>query len=581
MKSNKWSKTNEKDPFDFNTQYEEIKNLSSGRLLQKNLDSKNTEFVNADFTDSNRGESVQSNYGRSHDIYDDKLNVAYSVYGRGKVKKVYLEQHSDRIDEVVEKTTDSQPIATGNLLEDEEKVKETRLPIDVQAKMSFLEKRRLLCCDSSVYLYEEEFGCFEEQTEASLYVAIRRSLSPEMDMKLGKQKITEVVHRIQSSPELQITRDELNSHIHLINFRNCVLDIKNGKTYPHSPDYLFTSYIDAEYGETPSRVRVYHSNQHVRNSSQGCYFLKFLEDCTNGDPLKIKSLQQLTGYIISNEWRAKKFFVLIGLPHTGKSIWLSLWRALIGPKHTTAMSLKQLGETRFMTAELFKSKLNISAEMDTNGSIKASDVIKTVTGCDLLTAEKKNKDPFQFYGKTKLVAAGNHMPLFDKLDGTSAFTDRILFLIFNNTIPEDQRDKSLLDKLISEKSFIVEWALEGLSELMKNNLIFTESEEASAFKLRYINESNNVSEFVKDICHLDLVNEECKVHRKELFPAYKHYCRDNGYKSLSRQEFFVEILKLNVKPGKMRINGSTPLEGFRGIRLLTRAERKLKLTEEH
>lgn len=87
--------------------------------------------------------------------------------------------------------------------------------------------------------------------------------------------------------------------------------------------------------------------------------------------------------------------------------------------------------------------------------------------------------------------------LYDVVDqvGTSAFTDRILFLMFNNTISEERRDKTLMDKLINEKTYIVEWALDGLCELIKNNLIFIESEEALAFKLRYINELNNVSEF--------------------------------------------------------------------------------------
>ncbi len=285
------------------------------------------------------------------------------------------------------------------------------------------------------------------------------------------------------------------------------------------------------------------------------------------------------GYIISNEWRAKKFFVLIGLPHTGKSVWLSLIRSLIGPKHTTAMSLKQLGENRFMSAELFKSKVNISSEMDENGAIKGTDIIKSLTGGDLITGEKKGKDPFHFYGKTKLVACGNHMPLLSKLDGTTAFTDRIHFLVFSNTIPEDRRDKSLLDKLIAEKTYIVEWALEGLRELMDNNLIFTESNEARTFKTRYITELNNVSEFIRERCLVDLDNDECKVHRKVLFPAYKQYCQDNGYKSLSKREFFVEVSKLNVYANKMRINGSTPLEGFRGIRLKTKAELESVLIE--
>ncbi|NQX71773.1 tyrosine-type recombinase/integrase [Paenibacillus alba] len=134
----------------------------------------------------------------------------------------------------------------------------------------------------------------------------------------------------------------------------------------------------------------------------------------------------------------------------------------------------------------------------------------------------------------------------------------------------------LLDKLTAEKSHIAEWALEGLEELLGNNLIFTESDEACVFKSRYIAELNNVKEFVRDRCCIDLDNDECKVHRKVLFPAYKQYCRDNSYKSQSRQEFFVEVSKLNVKPGKMRINSSTPLEGLRGIRLLTNAVRYIR-----
>lgn len=554
----------------------EINNLIRGKLNREKLESKNTEFVNTDFSEVEKG-SVNDNYGQSHDLNNDEPNVATPTTTRRKVSESYLAQHDDHIDRSAEKTTDIRSIATGNRQEDKGKGIELRIPIDVQAKNDFHEKNKTLCYGSSVILYQDEFGCYEEQTEASLHVAIRKSLSPEMDMKLGKHKIYDVVHRIVSSPENQTTCEKLDSYTHLINFKNGVLDTKNGKSYPHSPEYLFTSYIDAEYGESSPTVRVYHSNQNRRPSNQGYYFMKFLEDCTDGDPLKIKSLQQLTGYIISNEWRAKKFFVLIGPPHTGKSVWLALWRSLIGPKHTTAMSLKQLGETRFMTAELFKSKLNISAEMDECGAIKGTDIIKTITGGDLITAERKGKDPFQFYGKTKLVAAGNHMPSLSKLDGTSAFTDRILFLVFNTSIQEDQRDKSLMDKLINEKTYIVEWALEGLRELMKNNLIFTESKEAHAFKLRYINGLNNVPEFTRDMCHIDLLDEDCKVHRKTLFPIYKQYCHDNGYKPLSKQEFYVEISKLNVNTGKMRINGSMPLEGFRGIRLQTQAEQKLKL----
>lgn len=124
---------------------------------------------------------------------------------------------------------------------------------------------------------------------------------------------------------------------------------------------------------------------------------------------------------------SEEVFVLIGLPHTGKSVWLSIWRALIGNDHTSSMSLNQIGSNRFMTAELFKSQLNITSELDENGKIQGTSVIKAVTGGDLLTAERKGENSFHFYGRTKLVAAGNYMPPINKLDGTSAFTDRLHF----------------------------------------------------------------------------------------------------------------------------------------------------------
>lgn len=551
--------------------YEQLEEIRSGRLNTDFLKSKNMELgtMDSDFSwPTNR--SVSSSFMQSNDMTSGEI-ITPSTLRRGGIQQEYMDRHSMQIDEPVNKVNEAslnQECPEKNYNESQE----AKIPLDVQAMKALLEKRKVRCCGTTVFLYEEEFGCFEEQTEASLYVAIRKCLPPELDMKLGKHKMAEVVHRLVSSPEHQVSYTEFDSHTHLINFRNGVFDVSQQRCYPHSPDYLFTSYVDSELGESTSGIRVYRPDQ--EDEERGSCFKRFLDDGTAGDRLKMKSLQQFMGYILSNEWRAKKFFVLIGLPHTGKSLWLSLIRSMIGSKHTTAMSLKQLGENRFMSAELIKSKVNISPELDENGAIKGTDIIKAITGGDLITAEKKGKDPFHFYGKTKLVACGNHMPLLNKLDGTTAFTDRIHFLVFSNTIPEEQRDKSLLNKLIAEKTYIVEWALEGLRELMDNNLIFTESDEARAFKSRYIAELNNVTEFVHERCHVDLNNDECKVHRKVLFPAYKQYCRDNGYKSLSKQEFFVEVSKLNVQSGKMRISGSTPLEGFRGIRLKTKAELK-------
>ncbi|WP_019912430.1 primase-like DNA-binding domain-containing protein [Paenibacillus sp. HW567] len=87
------------------------------------------------------------------------------------------------------------------------------------------------------------------------------------------------------------------------------------------------------------------------------------------------------------------------------------------------------------------------------------------------------------------------------------------------------------------------------------------------FKERYISQLNNVQEFVRDRCITDAIDEEIKVHRKQLYPAYLNFCHENGLRPVSKAEFYVEIEKLGVKACKFRMNGSDPLWGYRGMQL--------------
>lgn len=471
----------------------------------------------------------------------------------------------------VERTCHTQADLSGdnlNLCQDDENdgvsyrtsgVTTGKIPLDYLATQAFITNYRVLCANNRILIYNSRFGCYEDYLTNEIYIKIRSSLPEELDIRITKSQLDGVIHRILSNPDLQIHADQLDSSIHLINFRNKVLDVETGELYSHSHKFCFNSFINARYHRKKSGKR---------NLESSVYFKIFLEDCTDGDVLKMKSLQEVTGYIISNEFRAKKFFALIGQPHSGKSIWLAIWKHLIGSKHTTSMSLNQIGSNRFMTAELAQSKLNISGELDENRSLKATDIIKQITGNDMITSEMKGKSPFHFQARTKLVVAGNAMPLVQKIDGTTAFTDRILFLLFNHTVPEKQRDKNLLDKLLSEIDIIACWAVEGLMRLRQNNFIFTESEDALLFKHQYSSELNNVPSFLNSNCTINTSNHDLKVHRVPLFQAYQQFCSENGHRILSKQEFYREIAKTGVTSSKFRINGSKPLDGYKGIMLI-------------
>ncbi|MED3957659.1 phage/plasmid primase, P4 family [Priestia aryabhattai] len=511
----------------------------------------------------------------SDSIDNDHQHKQFLINKVAQDSGIWSEQEIDLTDEYCkERESADKRKSKENLLEDslatirmeEKKEPMNKQPIDYLVTNKFLTQNIVKLLAGRVRLYDSQYGYFKELSEMELYIAIKESLPKEIDMQLTKNKIMEVAHRIRTNPELQVEYDDFDCNVHLINFRDLVYDTNTGRTYPHSPEYLFTSYIDADYKEK-NKVKVYRENIPFERDNN--YLNQLIQDCTGGDINKVKSLQQVTGYIISNEWRAKKFFVLIGLPHTGKSVWLSIWRALIGSNHTTSMSLNQIGRNRFMTAELFKSKLNITSELDENGKIQGTSVIKAVTGGDLLTAERKGENPFHFYGRTKLVAAGNYMPPVNKLDGTSAFTDRLHFLMFNHSIPEEKRDKELLTKLLTdtERTKVIQWALEGLEELKRQNFVFTESYDAKQFKKNYIGDLNNVPDFISDRCNVDINNQDLKVQRRHFYPEYIEYCKENGIKALSKPEFYTEIKNLGITEDKLRMYGSNALRGFRGISL--------------
>ncbi|WP_214626530.1 DNA primase family protein [Paenibacillus agaridevorans] len=433
--------------------------------------------------------------------------------------------------------------------------KELRHPLAYEVVKSVLSYYEVICVEGRILVYDDVHGYFNEYDELSLTVLIRKGISKAQSIYLDRAKMSDVLHRIKSEPTLQAELSSLDSNAQVINFRNGVFDLLTGKLEHHSPDWKFTNFIDAEY--------LGNADDYFYES----HFQKFLFDCTDRDPEKIQSLQELTGYIISNEWRAKKFFALIGLPHTGKSVWLEIWRSLIGAQFTTAVSLNQLGSNRFMIAELSRSKLNISAELDEKGMLKGVDLIKMITGGDMMTGERKGQDPFHFYPRSKLVVAGNRMPLPEGSDMTDAFLDRIHFLTFDYQVPEDKRDKGLIPKLLMEKDIIAAWAIEGLQRLHGNNYVFTECRDAIAFRKAYKNEKNSVQAFINEACIVNKADINLREHRRTLIKAYKEYCKSNCLRVMSESDFFNQLNNLGLKQKKFRLNVSNPLRGFLGIQL--------------
>jgi len=430
----------------------------------------------------------------------------------------------------------------------ESKNKTTNIEYDVSKML--LERHQLKCLKGNLYYYSEYKGCFFELKDYEIRTLVRSGWDSKIESLLSKNRVDDIIDRLKSNAEIQVTEDDFDPFPNLINFKDCVLDVKTKQILKHSPSYFSTSFINANYSKKRRKGENFHN---------------FISQCTEGDMDKSDQIQEIIGYIIGNYTNAKRWFAFIGEPHTGKSTILELLTVIIGEDYTSNVPLHELSG-RFSLADLFKKKLNVCGEIN-DGALKNINTLKSLTGNDRVRADVKYKEAINFINRAKIVVAGNTMPQIQTLDKTSAFTDRILFVIFNNMIPEHNRDYKLKEKLIAEKDYIVQWAIEGLHRLISNNFIFTECSDSIEFKNQYKNEMSNINDFVNVMCRLDPSDEQCRVHKRDLYTAYITYCRDNCQNILVKKDFFNEIKKLPITQAKFRYRKSTPLDGYIGITL--------------
>lgn len=94
--------------------------------------------------------------------------------------------------------------------------------------------------------------------------------------------------------------------------------------------------------------------------------------------------------------------------------------------------------------------------------------IKTLTGGDKIAARFMRQDFFEYVPQFKLLIAGNHKPSLRSVD--EAMRRRFHLIPFTVTIPAEQRDITLGDRLKEEWPGILSWAIDGCLDWQQKRL---------------------------------------------------------------------------------------------------------------
>ena len=373
-------------------------------------------------------------------------------------------------------------------------------------------------------------GCYKHRSENDFKGVIKKPVE-KFDNNLVRSRDIDEVFKQLSTDGRTVKTSELDTCHNLINLQNGLLDVPTLNLLPHAPEVLSTVQIPCNW-----------------NPEAKCpTFQKYLDDLTADDDeqnaLESKMLLlQVLGLIISNYpgYMTKKALFLYGRGNSGKSQFLELVARLVGDENFASVDLQSL-EERFGTAAIWRKRLVGAPDMSYQ-RVSEMKLFKKLTGGDRIDFEFKGRDRFTDLFRGFLVFCCNALPRFSGDKGQHVY-DRMIVLPCDNVIPEEQRDRNLIEKLYAEREGIVYNAVLALKQLVENGFNFTIPKKCADVLKAYEVENDNVLMFLEEYTQLITGNKPFAQEIKKpittgaVYRCYKNWAKNNGETPVKSQSF--------------------------------------------
>jgi putative DNA primase/helicase len=198
----------------------------------------------------------------------------------------------------------------------------------------------------------------------------------------------------------------------VINVLNGLLNLSSLELTPHRPDFLSAVQLPVRYDPAATC-----------EAWEGFLSATLPEDAVHLG-------YEIAAWAMSPGNTGQTAVLLLGSGANGKSVFLSALEAYLGRENVCSVSLQKLEGDRFSASRLMGKLANVCADIPSSRLVGTS-VFKALTGGDLIWAEKKFKDAFDYRPFAKLIFSANQVPYTD--DSTYGFLRRWLVVPFNRT----------------------------------------------------------------------------------------------------------------------------------------------------
>lgn len=310
----------------------------------------------------------------------------------------------------------------------------------------------------------------------------------------------------------------------LIAFKNGVLDIIEDTFTDFSPEYIITNRIPHNYNpDATSEVldRV----------------MKKLA-CEDEDVEKL--LYQAVGYTFYRRNELRKSFFLLGEKRNGKSTFLDMVGNLLGEDNTANLDLCEIGD-RFRTAELNEKLANIGDDINDEWVSNTATFKKVVSG-DVITVERKGKDPFKLRSFAKFFFSANSLPRLGRGKDSRAVLDRLVIIPFDAKFSKEDSDYDPFIKYKLRKEDVMEAMIAKSIPALRD--VLAEQEFIFCDKVRdnleeFEKSNNPILEFYDELDEKDYLHEPIKL----VYQKYSAFCLSNNLNPISAIEFQKQMKK--------------------------------------
>lgn len=300
----------------------------------------------------------------------------------------------------------------------------------------------------------------------------------------------------------------------LVACQNGLLDVGTRELISLTPRYFNRVAVPFDYdADAPSPTR----------------WLEFLDQLWPNDPDSIAAMREFFGYVLSGRTDLHKIMLLIGPTRSGKGTIARVLSALVGRGNAAGPTLASLG-TNFGLSPLLGKPLAVVSDARLGGANvhQVVERLLSVSGEDMLTVDRKYREPWTGKLPTRFIVLSNELPRFG--DASGAIANRFIVLSMSASFLGKENTK-LTDELLAELPGILRWTLDGLDRISTGSFTTPTSSLDAITALQDL--VSPVAAFVRDRCTVGPYEAPVSA----LYNDWRVWCEDSGHRPGSTQTF--------------------------------------------